>query len=165
MRLLVLCPAILCLLHPPVISLCNLFVSRVTTLSLFRSLTHSLTHSLTLSLFECHVMSCYACAGGKDSLVAWHLSEEAGHPADIFHVCEGREKFEKDTRMHNIAKKIGKDINLGNNGYNYNYSYTVAFVCSIPFILCICIIILHTGIHQYISVVMMCWHCVLYHLI
>ena len=51
--------------------------------------------------------------GGKDSLVAWHLAEEAGKDVDIFYVCEGRDGYDKNTRIHDIAKEIGKDIHLG----------------------------------------------------
>lgn len=51
--------------------------------------------------------------GGKDSLVAWHLSQVAGRDADIFYVCEGKEEFDKNTRMHDIAREIGKDVLLG----------------------------------------------------
>lgn len=45
--------------------------------------------------------------------MTWGLTAEEGRDADLFYVCEGRKEFDQNTRIHDIARAIGKKVILG----------------------------------------------------
>lgn len=52
-------------------------------------------------------------AGGKDSLVSWHIALTQGLEPVLLYVADGTYEYEGNWRLQKIVEAIGTDVHLG----------------------------------------------------
>lgn len=57
--------------------------------------------------------------GGKDSLVVWHMLQEAGEVPLLVYVADGFAEFEDHQRLSNIVQLTNSPLQLGKPPYQY----------------------------------------------
>lgn len=76
------------------------------------SYTYSCSYSCSYTYSYTYTSFC-PMAGGKDSLVAWHLARSQGlHPV-LLYVADGMQEYENNWRLNEIVSTIGTDIHIG----------------------------------------------------